>query len=141
MTGSMTWAEYESDDGTSYSISINKQNSRIILGGGATRLSSPRSANLPPVPRSLIVRQLFLIDYGNPKHHIVVTCCKRNFWRIYIEQTKNTTVDNYLLRYYQSSTPPRPPQTFLISGYKGEQWRDVAYLSDLPEINTNLVDR
>jgi hypothetical protein len=57
MAGSMTWRTYTADDGTQYSVKTDESNANataVANGGTESAAFLPvRTANLPPIPKSL----------------------------------------------------------------------------------------
>jgi hypothetical protein len=74
MAGSIIWAEYEADDGTTYAVKIDKSNANAITDPGAENLMPTRStAGIKGLPRGLKMR--YCLAYQQDKPAI-----RRRFW-------------------------------------------------------------
>ena len=136
MAGSQTIRSYESDDGSFYSISINKSNARIYFGGGSDQLSAVRTSNLPSLPSRLSPRIVRCRSLSRPRVKRTFVCCKKNFLEKFLALPMDS---RYLIHF--NPTPAHPNEVWVVTGFSGEQHRDLGYLASVAFVpDTGLDD-
>jgi hypothetical protein len=66
MAGSMTWREYEADNGQKYSIKVDESNAEAIIGPSVKFLPI-RTSNWPQLPKGIKKRYVLCSNIANPK--------------------------------------------------------------------------
>lgn len=66
MAGSLTYRNYTADDGQSYAVRVDESNSNATVSGGTGALLPLRTANVPPIPKTLKMRYFLARDTVNP---------------------------------------------------------------------------
>jgi hypothetical protein len=66
MAGSLTWREYQADNGQFYSIKCDESNANAICGTSTVFLPL-RTANHPQIPKGVKLRYALTTNIANPK--------------------------------------------------------------------------
>jgi len=66
MAGSLTWRQYEADNGQNYSIRVDESNARAVLTPSPVFVAD-RTANHPQLPRGIKKRYILAYSVANPR--------------------------------------------------------------------------
>jgi hypothetical protein len=133
MAGSITYRQYTADDGTAYSIKIDKSNANAAIGLASTVLMPQKTANIPDLPRGLTPRYILCSLDSD-------TRIKRKFKVGDIAQVVSIyTVGNKVISavYPTSPNAPGAGEPWTITAYRGETRNLVPAFAG---IDTNIID-
>jgi hypothetical protein len=133
MAGSLTWRQYTTDAGVSYSIRIDESNANAALvGGTAGAIMSIRTANLPLIPVGIKKRYVNAYNSALPAQ-------KRKFY-IGSAAVASTLVSGSTLSaeaYPGTVDTAGTAVTWIITSYRGEKSRFAPAFS---AADTGLTD-
>lgn len=131
MAGSRTWRTYISEDGTRYSIELDKSNSNAILPAGGVPAVPIRQSDYPPMPCNLAPRFVYAYNRDNPvkKRKFVVGATS-------LAALVYTTDGGYLI--VPNIEDNIPEDIWIITGYVGEKLSRIATYINNPD--TGLTD-
>jgi hypothetical protein len=133
MAGSITYRQYTADDGTAYSIKIDKSNANAAIGLTSPVLMPQKTANVPDLPKGLTPRYILCSLDSNPS-------VKRKFKVGNISQVLAIyTVGNKVISavYPLSFSDSGVGEPWTITAYRGEQRNIVPAFN---AIDTGIAD-
>jgi len=134
MAGSLTWRQYQSDDGTTYAIKVDESNARgAITGGTADPLCPVRTANIPPLYKG--IRPRYVLAYNS-----AVPTQRRKFVigdKTLLTRTLTIGATITAEQYPSAGDAPGSNVTWVITYFGGERQKLIPTFSS---VDTGLTD-
>jgi hypothetical protein len=126
MAGSLTWREYQSDFGITYSIKIDKSNANLTDKTGSILLCNPRTQNWELPPKTLRLRRIHCFSQLN-------VMLKRSF---ILGNKSNLLIPNLAIggEYIYNNDGI---SSWIITGYTGEKFTCPQFIN---QTDTGLND-